>query len=298
MDRRMDRSPANRHQPHGLRLAFAAAVALLGAACATAPDLPLLPSVTVAPTQMIKPGKFVWGDLVSQDVAGSKAFYGALFGWTFSVNGRYTTVLNRGVPTAGIVAARDKDRGTEWIGNLSVVDVDLATALFGKHGGRVEAGPVDAPNRGRIAFVTDAGGAALLLVHAAGGDPPDAHPVIGGWLWWELWTHDVEKATDLLAEVGGYQRETVDLRDEPYRVLRDPKVRRAGIIEAPPEVHPTWLPYFRVADTGASVKQAVELGARLVDQNERTAILVDPNHAEFAIGTWTEETDRIMKEAE
>ncbi len=277
---------------------YAAVVLLLGAACATQPDLPRLPPVSLEVTQAVRPGKFVWGDLISQNVAASKTFYGRLFGWTFSDDGRYTTVFNQGVPIAGIVAARDANRGTEWIGNLSVADVDRASATFGQHGGGVESGPIDAPDRGRIALVSDASGAVLLLVRATGGDPPDAHPVIGGWLWWELWTHDIDDAMDLLIEIAGYQRETIDLRDEPYRVLRDREVRRAGVVEAPPEVQPTWLPYFRVADTAATVDQAIALGARLVDQNDRTAILVDPNRAEFAIGTWALETDRIMKAAE
>jgi predicted enzyme related to lactoylglutathione lyase len=277
---------------------YAAAALLLAVACATQPDLPRLPPVSREATQAVRPGKFVWGDLVSQDVAASKAFYGTLFGWTFSDNGRYTTVFNQGVPIAGMVVARDADRGTEWIGNLSVADVDRASSLFDQRGGRIERGPIDAPDRGRIALVSDASGAALLLVRATGGDPPDAHPVIGGWLWWELWTHDVDTAMDLLVEVAGYQRETVALRDKPYRVLGDEKVRRAGIVKAPPEVRPTWLPYFRVTDTAAAVDQAVALGARLIEQNDRAAILVDPSHAEFAVGTWARKTDRIMKEPE
>jgi predicted enzyme related to lactoylglutathione lyase len=276
----------------------AAAVLLLGAACATPPDLPRLPPVSREVTQAVRPGKFVWGDLVTQDVAASKAFYGALFSWTFSDNGRYTTVFNQGVPIAGMVAARDPNHGTEWIGNVSVADVDRAASTFVQHGGRIENGPIDAPDRGRIALVSDASGAALLLVRATGGDPPDAHPVIGGWLWWELWTHDVDGAMDLLMDAAGYQRETVEFRDAPYRVLRDRKVRRAGVIEAPPEVRPTWLPYFRVADAAASVDRAVALGARLIEQNDRAAILVDPNRAEFAIGTWALETDRIMEAVE
>ena len=144
--------------------------------------------------------------------------------------------------------------------------------------------------------MSDASGAVLLLVRATGGDPPDAHPAIGGWLWWELWTHDVDAAADLLIDVADYQRETVDFRDEPYNVLGDQKMRRAGIVQAPPEVKPTWLPYFRVADAFATVDRAVALGARLIVQNDRSAILVDPNRAEFAIGTWALETDRITKE--
>ncbi len=282
----------------GTRIGLASAILMLAAACATPPPLPRLPPVSQTPTGLITPGKFVWGDLVSQDAEASKAFYGALFGWTFETNGRYTTVMNRGVPIAGIVKARDEDGGTEWIGNLSVADIDRATALYREQGGLVELEPVDAPDRGKISLVSSKGGAALLLVRASGGDPPDADPVVGGWLWWELWTHDVEGAASRLVGIAGYQRETVDLRDEPYRVLRDPKVRRAGIMQAPPEVHPTWLPYFRVDDVDASAKHAVALGARLIDQEERSAILVDPNHAEFAIGFWAKESDRIMQEAE
>jgi predicted enzyme related to lactoylglutathione lyase len=294
----MDHSPAGLDRLCTHSNVYVAVALLLGAACATQPDLPRLPPVSREVTQAVRPGKFVWGDLISQNVAASKAFYGPLFGWTFSDEGRYSTVFNQGVPIAGIVVARDANRGTEWIANLSVADVDRASTAFSQHGGQIEAGPVDAPDRGRIALVSDAGGAAMLLVRATGGDPPDAHPVIGGWLWWELWTHDVDRAVNLLVDVAGYQRESVDLRGKPYRVLRDRKVRRVGIVEAPPEVRPTWLPYFRVADTAATVDQAVALGARLIEQNDRAAILVDPNHAEFAIGTWTLETDRIMKEAE
>jgi predicted enzyme related to lactoylglutathione lyase len=293
----MDHSPARPNRAGAL--AWAAAALLLGVACATTPpDLPRLPPVSPEASGEVRPGKFVWGDLVSQDVAASKAFYGALFGWTFTGEGRYTTVFNQGAPIAGIVKARDPNRGTEWIGNLSVADVDRAASTIGRHGGQIETGPVDAPDRGRIALVSYEGNAAVLLVRATAGDPPDAHPVIGGWLWWELWAHDVDRAADLLVEIAGYQPEDVELRDQPYRVLGDANARRVGIVQAPPEVRPTWLPYFRVADTAATVDQAIALGARLIEQNERAAILVDPNHAEFAIGTWALETDRIMKEAQ
>lgn len=280
-------------------LAWAAAALLLGVACATTkPDLPRIPPVSPEPTGEVRPGKFVWGDLVSQDVEASKAFYGALFGWTFSDEGRYTTVFNQGVPIAGMVKARDPNSGTEWIGNLSVADVDRAASTIVRHGGQIETGPVDAPDRGHIALVSYEGNAAVLLVRASGGDPPDAHPVIGGWLWWELWVHDVDRAADLLVEIAGYQPETVELRGAPYRVLGDANARRLGIVQAPPEVRPLWLPYFRVADKAATVDQAVALGARLIEQSDRAAILVDPNRAEFAIGTWALETDRIMKEAQ
>jgi predicted enzyme related to lactoylglutathione lyase len=134
--------------------------------------------------------------------------------------------------------------------------------------------------------VSDSEGALLLLLRAKGGDPPDADPIVGGWLWWELWTHDVDSAMDLYSTLAGYEREIVDFRDQPYRVLRDAEARRAGVVEAPPEVNPLWLPYVRVDDSEATAARAVTLGARVVMQDERTAILVGPTGAPIGIGEW------------
>lgn len=281
-------------------LALAVTLAALVAACATSPkqpELPTLPPVTATQTGEHVPGKFVWGDLVTHDLEASKRFYGTLFGWTFETDGRYTTVSNHGRPIAGIVRSVEDDRGTEWVGNLSVIDVDHSTALLDEAGMFVELAPVDAPKRGRISLMSSKKGALMMLVRSFGGDPPDADPEVGGWLWWELWTHDPDRSMNLLSEMTGLEPEMIELNEASYRVLRDPQARRIGIVHAPPEVNPTWLPFFRVADVDASAKQAVALGARLVHQDERSAILVDPNRAEFAIGVWAKETDRIRQEA-
>ena len=70
-------------------------------ACAT-PGPPQLPPLTPEPTQLIKPGKFVWVDLVTDDVARARSFYGALFGWTFQGDdGGCLEVLQDGAPIAG-----------------------------------------------------------------------------------------------------------------------------------------------------------------------------------------------------
>jgi predicted enzyme related to lactoylglutathione lyase len=194
----------------------------------------------------VKPGKFVWVDLVTQDVEEAKAFYGSLFGWTFEDGARYTPVLRDGAPIAGLVPARDPKRGSEWVVNLSVADVDRAAALVRERGGMVERGPVDAPDRGRLALVSDPEGALLLLVRAAGGDPPDEEPTVNGWLWRELWTHDADAAVDLYATLAGYEPETLELRGQPYRVLKTGDVPRAGVVEAPPANAPPFWWILRV----------------------------------------------------
>jgi predicted enzyme related to lactoylglutathione lyase len=262
---------------------------MFGLACATS-QVSSLPPITEEPTQLVLPGKFVWADLVTDHVADAKSFYGALFDWTFEDHGDdCVRVLQHGVPIACIVRiARPPDRlrDSSWVANLSVADVDRAAALVVERGGDVERGPRDVPERGRLALVSDPDDAVLLLVRASGGDPPDAEPPVGRWLWRELWTHDVESAIGFYSELAGYESETVDLDGRPYHVLKRGDVPRAGVIQAPEEVHPLWLPYVRVEDAAAAAARAETLGARVVLQDPDAAILVDPTGAAIGVHAW------------
>ena len=87
----------------------------------------------------------------------------------------------------------------------------------------------------------------------------------------------------LYSAMAGYQRESVDFRDHAYKVLRDADDRRAGVVEAPPEVNSLWLPYVRVKDAAAAAARAESLGARIVMQDDETAILVDPTGAAIGV---------------
>src|SRR5262252_6851120 len=72
--------------------------ALRPAAGANAPTLPPLTSVANSPRL---PGKFVWADLVTDDVPAARKFYGQLFGWKFSDLGGYAIALNEEHPICG-----------------------------------------------------------------------------------------------------------------------------------------------------------------------------------------------------
>jgi predicted enzyme related to lactoylglutathione lyase len=248
--------------------------------------------VTARPTDNLSPGKFVWSDLKTQDVEAAKSFYGALFGWTFIGGGRYTQILLDGVAIGGIVKAGRRGNSSEWVGNLSVLDVDRAVELARERGATIETEPVDAPDRGRAALVADPEGALVLLLRASTGDPDDVDVAFNSFLWWELWSHDADSAAKFYAELAGYEVETIEFRDVPYRVLKGSSRPRAGVLVAPPEVPPQWLPYVRVADIDSVADRAAELGARVVFRAERSAILVDPNGAPIAIQIW-ERSDRL-----
>ncbi len=285
-----DRSHFSLRTLHLRSLSLALVVAAF-AACASTPasvSPPHFPPVTSSPTNLVLPGKFVWADLVTRDIEGAKTFYNQLFGWTFEQDGRYTRVMRDGEPIAGMIQPRDPDWGSaEWVSNLSVADVDAATTLMGKRGGVIEHVPVDAPDRGRMSLVSDPDGALLLLVRATGGDPADAEPALAGWLWTELWSRDVDASIEFYSDLVGYTAETRMLRDAPYHVLKRDGEPRAGVVAAPQEVHPLWLPYLRVADAAAIAEQAEALGARIILQNKRTVIMVDPTGAPIGLQVWS-----------
>ena len=44
------------------------------------PDLPIVPPINQTPTNEFHPGKFVWRDLMTDDIPASKKFYSELFG--------------------------------------------------------------------------------------------------------------------------------------------------------------------------------------------------------------------------
>jgi len=270
------------------RLALAAC-AVLASACAAAPAQPPrfeLPPLTTAASQPVRPGAFVWVDLVTDDLARAKAFYGELFGWTFQGDG-YVSVLHDGTPIAGMVpVAQLPERRSEWVANLSVTDVDRAAELAQQHGGEVQRGPVDAPRRGRLALLSDPAGAAVLLLRAGGGDPPDREPGVGEWLWRELWTPDPDAAVGFYAKLVPWQRENIQLDGHSYSIVKAGGAPQAGLVTAPEDVDPLWLPYVRVEDVAATARRAEALGARVVLRDAYTSILVDPTGAAIGVQFW------------
>ena len=51
-----------------------------------------LPAITKNATHKYYPGKFVWHDLLTDDISAAKEFYSGLFGWTFEEQGEYCLV--------------------------------------------------------------------------------------------------------------------------------------------------------------------------------------------------------------
>jgi len=280
-----------------LAVLAAGSVATVALALACAKPV-TLPPMTATATGAHLTGKFIWRDLLTDDVAAARRFYGGLFGWDFQdvADGRYVVITHHGTPIGGIVAADVKVqvKVSQWVSWLSVHDVDAAAALVREAGGAVLRGPMDLDGRGRLAVVTDPQGALLVLARTADGDPPDAEAVDGGWLWTELWTKDPAASIGFYGRLVGYAPESVDLGDgRDYTVFGTDGRRRSGLVHNPLEhVATNWLPYVRVSDVAAMVDRVTGLGGHVLLSPSAdvragsAAIVADPTGAAFTLQKW------------
>ena len=262
----------------------------------------VVPPLTSTPTDVEHPGKFVWFDLLTDDVDAARSFYGELFGWTFEDDGDsdpiYTTVLQNGNPIGGIVASeqlkQDVDQ-SRWLSYMSVPNVDVAIAKAVVAGGVSYAAGTNFPNRGRVGVVKDPQGALLAFVRSETGDPADVDPTPSNFFWSELWTSDLEAAETFYTDLVSYQRDLVAsnaIEGGVYRVMKQGDRRRMGMLKIPFEgVLPNWLPYIMTPDPASVAKKAESLGGRILLAPEGvlhggSAIISDPTGGVFGIQRW------------
>lgn len=252
-----------------------------------------LPPVTQIPTHQYLPGKVVWHDLLTPNLAQAKNFYRGLFGWEIREQGRYNLIIHHGRPVGGMVEVKPKDDNqtvARWIGSLSVDDVDQAAGITQMHGGAINEGPVDLARRGRGALVRDGEGAQLMLLRASGGDPQDSEIEINDWLWDELWTKDAKRSLEYYQALAGYDYQEARAG---YWILIAEGKWRAGVRELFNESLETrWVPVIRVADPIRTAEQAEHLGGKVIiapgeyANESQTALLADPSGALIMVEYW------------
>jgi len=269
-----------------------------------------LPSVTESPTGERLPGKVIWRDLLTNDPAASQRFYSELFGWEFESvgeasnlrsNSAYTLIRHNGKLIGGMVdtlALNGRNDISQWVVLMSVENLDSRVAVVKSNGGQVVTAPTDLQDRGRLALVRDAEGALLGLLETRDGDPRDSEPEIGGFLWDELWTTDVQNAGAFYGAVAGLTPDTVDIdmddATEPtYNLLKAGDTPRAGILPNPLDgLEPVWVSYIRVESPAAITPRVAGLGGRVIVEagprplGGEVAFIAGPSGAGIALQTW------------
>ncbi|MEJ2310202.1 MAG: VOC family protein [Gammaproteobacteria bacterium] len=294
--------PDRASAPHApfLRLLLSIIALVLLAGCASNPPWP---AITEEETTTSTPGRWIWAELFTSDVAEAKAFYGSVFGWQFETRGTrekpYTLVLNEGKPVAGMLrhpAAQGDALRSRWVGLVSVTNVDAATESMREAGGAVLLDPVNLPGRGKVALAADPEGARFGVLATESGDPADVMPEAGGWLWHELWAHSARNAGDFYTQTLGYsiKRASRAAGKVEWHLVAG-GYPRAGIIEHGASGLPSaWLHYVRVADVDATIERVKKAGGSLLIaptrefRQGRAAVIVDPMGAPMGIAEWPE----------
>jgi predicted enzyme related to lactoylglutathione lyase len=280
--------------------ALALATLLAAGTGVAAPAERYWPPIVDPPTGQHTPGRWVWGDLVTADVAAAAGFYGQVFGWTYETYGgeddldTYTLVLSDGLPIGGMVfdqrAVKDKVPSARWIGLVSVPDVAAAAEAVAKHGGKVLVAPKLLGARGQTALFQDPDGVPFGAVHSTSGDPADYAGDLNEWVWLDLWTRDVDRATQFYSAVAGYQVVPLE-QDGPRSGARlvSGGYARAGVMRLNDErATPVWLPYVRVADVAIVLDKARAAGGKVLREpaslgRALVAVIADPTGAPVGI---------------
>jgi predicted enzyme related to lactoylglutathione lyase len=114
-------------------------------------------------------GKFVWNELVTHDVAKAKKFYADVMGWTYDampgVDGAAYWVAKMGDTRIGGIFPAEGPQWANvpegWLSYIAVDDVDARVKKAQAVGAKLMRPIFDVPNIGRIAILTEPGGAGI-----------------------------------------------------------------------------------------------------------------------------------------
>jgi predicted enzyme related to lactoylglutathione lyase len=114
-------------------------------------------------------GQFVWNELTTHDLDKAMVFYADVLDWSFEpapgANGSTYWIAKLGEQRIGGLFALDPDSCADvpegWLPYIHVDDVDARVKKAEQRGARLMRPIFDVPNVGRIALLTEPGGAAV-----------------------------------------------------------------------------------------------------------------------------------------
>ncbi|WP_193106464.1 VOC family protein [Brachybacterium sp. FME24] len=258
-----------------------------------------------------------WVDVETDDLDSATAFYGELFGWTFTeatapgAGSRYLVGQLDGQDVAGISApARTAQTGPGWTTYIAVEDAEVTAAHIQAAGGRILQGPTECGSAGRSTLAEDPAGVTFGLWQAGEHHGAQVANAPGAWNFSGLRARDPSVVTDFYTGVFGWQLQDAGFATlvrlpgygDHLRDTIDPEIyaRQAAIGDdgtfadavawlgaAGDDESPHWRVSFTVADRDAAGVDVERLGGTVVDRLDvewsREATIRDPRGALFTI---------------
>ncbi|HEY9229528.1 MAG TPA: VOC family protein [Gemmatimonadaceae bacterium] len=248
-------------------------------------------------------GRFVWTELMTNDIVRARDFYTKVIGWTTKnwngANKEYVTWLAGETPIGGLMPLPEdaKAMGTppSWLAYVEVPDVDATVEQAVKLGAKVLAPKMVIPDVGRLAVLRDPQGAVIAVITSAKVPQPETDPRPLEFSWHELVTTDQVGAIDFYQKLFGWDSKgDFDMEEGKgtYKMFGRDRFTYGGVMTKPSDmpVPSHWLHYISVKDSAdAAAERATKAGGKLmlgpmeVPGGDRIAILTDPQGAMFAV---------------
>lgn len=248
----------------------------------------------------IAPGRFVWFQLNTPDVAAALDFYAHVCEW-----GRESWQPDPSQPAYEMWTANGgAHSGTmhmppvakdpaHWLSYISTPDVDATVRQALGLGATQAVPPTDIPTVGRFAVLADPDGA-MFAPFTPAQDMPEAPPQVGGFSWFELATRDYKKALSFYGALFGWKAgEAMDMGPNGiYQMFCRGDQMLGGMYntraEGPMAMRPSWTIYVTVADLDAAVARVAARGGHVFVPpmdipGGRIAMCTDPQGAVFAL---------------
>lgn len=244
-------------------------------------------------------GSPCWLDLGSPDTTTAAAFYTAVFGWEFVSAGPdaggYGFFQLDGRRVAALGPLTEEGASSAWTVYFRTPDAGATAQEAAKAGGTVRVEAFDVMDAGRMAALTDPGGAEFSVWQPASLKGLERASDDNTLCWTELHTPDPEAALGFYQRLFGWRSQRMEAPGMTYRVLSTAEGDQedtsfGGVAELQQGTdRARWIPYFAVTDADETVDRAglnggtVLMPAADIPDVGRIAWLADPFGAPFAV---------------
>lgn len=252
----------------------------------------------MADTATVAIGEPGWIDLASSDVDAAHSFYSELFGWTVDVvpdpdAGGYGMFKLDGKEVAGVGPRQSEQQPPAWTIYVLVADAADVASKVKSAGGTVIAEPFDVMGAGTMSIVADPSGALMGLWQPGTHHGFEVKGVPGSFTWAELNARDLPSDKLFYWSTFGWDPTESRVPGMTYTEFKLGDDSIAGGMpmgpDAPAGAPSTWMAYFAVTDTDATVAKLTELGGGVHHPPDdipgvgRFAIVHDPQGAVFGL---------------
>ncbi len=241
-----------------------------------------------------------WLDLGSPDTKAASAFYREVFGWeTESAgpeSGGYGFFKKDGKTVGAVGPLTEEGADSAWTVYFHTPNADSTVSAAEKGGATVRVKPFDVMDAGRMACLTDPGGAQFAVWQPAAFDGLERTSDTGALCWAELHIGDPTAAKAFYRGLFGWRSEDLRVPGMTYTVLStaegDDQQQAAfgGVVPLRDDSEtPRWIPYFDVEDVDTVVRTTQGAGGSVlmpasdVPDVGRMAWLADSFGAPFAV---------------